>query len=73
MVVGIKRVSQLKNGVFCDLGVVFLTRICTIKIIKSKLVSGTRLPWQLIWFYNNYLFFRMIEVHLFVGSPTGRN
>lgn len=54
---------------FCDLGLLFLKRIHEIKIIKSKLVSETgivRLPWQLIWFYNNFLFFQMFEVFLFV-------
>lgn len=77
----VKRVSQVKYCVVSDLAFVFLKRLHQIKIIKSKLVSETgavRLPWQLIWFYNNFLFFfffQTLEV-LFVcygvGSPSGR-
>lgn len=64
---------------FCDLGLVFLKRICEIKITQSKLVSEigvVRLPWQLNWFYNDFLFFQMLEVLLFVTEwevPEGEN
>lgn len=65
----VKVISQVKNCMVSDLAFVFLKRIHQIKIIKSKLVSETgvvRLPWQLICFYNNFLFFQMLEVLLFV-------
>jgi len=53
----------------CDLPFVFLKSIHQIKIIKSKLVSETglvRLLWRLVWFYNIFLFFQMLEVLTFV-------
>lgn len=53
----------------CDLPFVFLKSIHQIKIIKSKLISETglvRLLWRLVWFYNIFLFFQMLEVLTFV-------